>query len=78
MAKKKHKAKTVPVHVRSLWTCIATGHQIILTSVRSDWVDYLSTGTMGYGGMRRDLLRECYVLAGRDCHITARAIHDAS
>lgn len=61
------------VPIRSLWTCIPTGSQIIVTRVSEDWVDHLDVDFVSHGGMRISELLDKYVKAGDNCRIEARA-----
>lgn len=62
------------IPIRSLWTNVRTGSQIIITGLSKDgsWVDKLMVGTMGHGGCKVSHLLDNYVMASEGCTIEVR------
>lgn len=62
------------IPVRSLWTNILTGRQIIITRLSDDgdWADRIEVGSMGHGGCKVSHLLDNYVMASETCTIEAR------
>lgn len=62
------------IPVRSLWTNVRTGRQVIITRLSGDgdWVDRLDVGSMGHGGCQVSYLLDNYVMASETCEITVR------
>lgn len=73
MAKARARPIEERVPIRSLWTCVPTGSQIIVTRASGDWVDFLSVDFVSHGAMRLSELLDKYVKAGDNCRIEARA-----
>jgi esterase/lipase superfamily enzyme len=62
------------VPIRSLWTCVRTGQQVIVTGHLEDgtYLNYMDVGSIACGSILTERFVQLYVLAGETCHIEAR------
>lgn len=74
MADEEHPTVEDLIPIRSLWTNVRTGSQIIVTGLSSDgdWVNKLMVGSMGHGGCKVSHLLNNYVMASETCDISVR------